>query len=773
MKKIFFGKFSKRFPVQVEENYYAGGSKESTWYGGMEVGDFVFPIYQGKVKKLWKVASFDKTPNPINPEGRVNFEVVKEYPEPIPISTKFVRYRHFDLDLNLLNKCVKSTASGKVGFFPISIIPSCPDPEDIDFNDSRNIFIALEKTFKDISFKDGDIRVLIDGQSELNIQEIQVYLAGNFSKYETLDSLYLSKNLPDQRYNLKALLDFAVKDQATNKEKYLRAVINGIQNNGFFKVNSPIRLYDNVLVGRKRTSSRKQDSRDVILSPSVDPDFVSVDYDEYQEFVDLLKFSPNLILYGPPGTGKTYSVGKIVEAFEFDRAKEEKTFQELNEEGRVRFVTFHQSFSYEEFVEGLRPVTTAKEELQNGEQGSSLKYKVQPGILRQIANKAVISQLQKEFTRNEFKNVGESNTVWKVSLGSRGKEEDVYKDCIDTNTIAIGWLPDQDLEGWHKQRIYKSLKDENSSWSENPTNDSDSINKFINEIQVGDVVVIFASITSIRAIGIVEGEYYWDKSKDSHYPHRRQVTWLRTFEKPIDILRYNGNVRLTMKTVYELTRIKFSDIKEMLELGEDENSKTESEALPHFLVIDEINRGNISKIFGELITLVEKDKRDKVKVQLPYSQSIFSLPSNLYLIGTMNTADRSIAILDTALRRRFVFKELEPNAEVIRNDNPIIEDDIDLALLLEKLNERITQKIDRDHRIGHSYFLNVYDLNQLRIVWYYQIMPLLMEYFYNDGEAIASIVSSAFIDKNTSQLKWITSDEEFKQAILNILSSKI
>ena len=773
MSNIFFGKISRQFPAQIEENYYAGGAKNSSWYGGIDIGDYVFPIYQGKVEKLWRVASFDDTPNRINQEGRVNFEVIKEYPEAVTISTKFIRYKHFELDLNLLNKSGKSTAMQKKGFFPIQTASSCPNPEDIDFNETRDIFIALEKTYKEASYKERDIRVLVNGQGELNIQEIQIYEAGRFSKYEPLDSLYLSRNQSGQRYNLKALLDFAVKDQATNKEKYLRAVINGIQNNGFFKVNSPVKLYDNVIVGRLRTKRKGRNSGGITpLPPVIDSEPTSEDYESYQEFVELLKFSPNLILYGPPGTGKTYSVEKIIEAFEFDRTQEEKTFQELSEEGRVRFVTFHQSFSYEEFVEGLRPVTSVSDDHQNEGQGDGLKYIVQPGILRQIANKAVISQLQEGTTKNEFQHVEESNRIWKVSLGSRGKEEDIYKDCIETNTIAIGWLTENNLEGWTKPKIYETLKAQGSVWSDNPSNDADTINKFVNEIQVGDIVLIFASVTSIRAIGIVKGDYELDHSKTNHYPHRRRVSWLKTFEKPVDILRYNGNVRLTMKTIYELTRIKFADIKEMLEIGETDDSKTESEALPHFLVIDEINRGNISKVFGELITLVEKDKRDKVKVQLPYSQNIFSLPSNLYIIGTMNTADRSIAILDTALRRRFVFKELAPDAEVIRNDNPTIEDDIKLADLLEKLNERITQKLDRDHRIGHSYFLNIYDLNQLRIVWYYQILPLLMEYFYNDGAAIASIVSSSFIDKKTAQLNWITSDEAFKQAILNILSAE-
>jgi 5-methylcytosine-specific restriction enzyme B len=187
-----------------------------------------------------------------------------------------------------------------------------------------------------------------------------------------------------------------------------------------------------------------------------------------------------------------------------------------------------------------------------------------------------------------------------------------------------------------------------------------------------------------------------------------------------------------------------------------------------FLVIDEINRGNISKVFGELITLIEKDKRDSLDITLPYSRKPFRLPANLYIIGTMNTADRSIAVLDTALRRRFVFKEIEPDPEVIKtSENPMVEDSIDLAKLLAALNARILEKYDRDHRIGHSYFLEQYSLRQFFLTWYYKIIPLLQEYFYNDGKAIARIIGEAFIDTRTCSPKMLEGDD-FVAAIARI-----
>jgi 5-methylcytosine-specific restriction protein B len=172
------------------------------------------------------------------------------------------------------------------------------------------------------------------------------------------------------------------------------------------------------------------------------------------------------------------------------------------------------------------------------------------------------------------------------------------------------------------------------------------------------------------------------------------------------------------------------------------------------MIVDEINRGNIAKIFGELITLIEQDKRGKFKVVLPYSKKVFSVPPNLVVIGTMNTADRSIAAIDTALRRRFTFVELEPDASIItKYDNPIVNDSIDLIKLLNALNEKIMIHFDRDHRIGHAYFMGIDSLSNFYQIWYYKVLPLLSEYFYNDVETISAIVGKSFIDNHGNFIK--------------------
>jgi 5-methylcytosine-specific restriction protein B len=187
-------------------------------------------------------------------------------------------------------------------------------------------------------------------------------------------------------------------------------------------------------------------------------------------------------------------------------------------------------------------------------------------------------------------------------------------------------------------------------------------------------------------------------------------------------------------------------------LDSSEDAKIASQ--PYYLIIDEINRGNIAKIFGEMITLIEKDKRESLSCTLPYSHKPFTMPKNLYLIGTMNTSDRSIALLDTALRRRFAFIEINPDVSIVERAHPTIGGNVSPSRLLQELNNRITEKIDRDHRIGHSYFLGddlvtKYDLFN---VWYYKVLPLLMEYFYNDVKQVSEIVGKEFFDTKTGEI---------------------
>ncbi|EQB2598520.1 McrB family protein, partial [Aeromonas salmonicida] len=192
-------------------------------------------------------------------------------------------------------------------------------------------------------------------------------------------------------------------------------------------------------------------------------------------------------------------------------------------------------------------------------------------------------------------------------------------------------------------------------------------------------------------------------------------------------------------------------LKQHCNLPSQYKAPSEGDFKPFVLIIDEINRGNVSRIFGELITLIEPSKRagasEALTTTLPYSKRPFSVPDNLYLIGTMNTADRSLAGLDIALRRRFVFEEMPPRADLL--DGVVIEDEghkVDVGRLLHTLNQRIEVLLDRDHCLGHAYFMPLKaaakpTLAQLGYIFQHQILPLLQEYFFEDWQRIAWVLN--------------------------------
>lgn len=187
---------------------------------------------------------------------------------------------------------------------------------------------------------------------------------------------------------------------------------------------------------------------------------------------------------------------------------------------------------------------------------------------------------------------------------------------------------------------------------------------------------------------------------------------------------------------------------------------------PYVIIIDEINRGNVASIFGELITLIETNKRsggnEELSVILPYSKKEFTVPNNVYIVGTMNTADRSVEALDTALRRRFSFREIMPDYSIIEKElgDKNFWNNSSISKILEKINKRITCLIDRDHQIGHSYFLRLKDVPSQEInsaiatIFSENIIPLLQEYFFNDFSKIGMVIGEGFLSKS----EWSAND---------------
>ncbi|MBW8365403.1 MAG: AAA family ATPase [Rhizobium sp.] len=322
-----------------------------------------------------------------------------------------------------------------------------------------------------------------------------------------------------------------------------------------------------------------------------------------------------------------------------------------------------------------------------------------------------------------------------MSFGIAGTTEGnrVFQECIANGYALLGWGDDVDFsECATVAEIRKKLEDEHND-VEKLDSQVRFVSTFKNEVKNGDLIVASQGNKAFRAIGEVIGDYeYLEAGAAGTYHQMRPVRWLAVFEgnRPVDDI-YEKNFQ--QSTLYRLDNdaIKFDTLEDLI------SDRQENGDQAFVLIIDEINRANISKVFGELITLLEPDKREgeenALTVKLPYSGDEFSVPSNLYVVGTMNTADRSIALLDTALRRRFEFEELQPSPETLQG---VSIDGVGLTAMLQALNERVEYLYDRDHTIGHAYFINVRTLEDLEATFRRKVIPLLQEYFYEDWSKV-------------------------------------
>ncbi|PTP77959.1 McrB family protein [Vibrio splendidus] len=392
----------------------------------------------------------------------------------------------------------------------------------------------------------------------------------------------------------------------------------------------------------------------------------------------------NQILYGPPGTGKTYhTIEAAVRAAEPEEyatlgidskkgATEEQRnylveqYESLSKAGRIRFVTFHQSYGYEEFVEGLKA---------NSEDGE-ISYDAEKGVFRQICDEAA-----KHTTDKAASKAHSFDLCWQV---------------------------------------------------------------FSEQLAEKDSLEITMSQTSFRVMDFNAKRIFFEKSNGKK-DHTLSINTLKDiFEGSRDYTSGLG--------VYYNPLVRY--LKGLVAIEQQPAIKRQN----YVLVIDEINRGNISKIFGELITLIEPSKRkggeEEIELLLPCSGDKFSVPSNLHIIGTMNTADRSLAMMDTALRRRFDFVEMMPRADLFSDH--CIEwhgQKIDLKSLLEALNKRIEVLYDREHTLGHAFLFPAYNaaksgqhelaFDELKAAFKNKIIPLLEEYFYEDWNKIRLVLGDS------------------------------
>lgn len=485
----------------------------------------------------------------------------------------------------------------------------------------------------------------------------------------------------------------------------------------------------------------------------------------------------NQILYGPPGTGKTYNtINKALEILGVEtqgksRAELKAKFDEFRQNGQIEFVTFHQSFSYEEFVEGIKPKFINSNE---SAESSKMEYEIKSGIFKQICDRA--KQYTKEFVIDQQVVkpyvLDKNKTLWRLyTLPDAKIDNDFFDECIKNGCVKAYY----DYGG-----VTLSEKAQNGDYVVIPSTNYGEMSK------------------TIRAFGILRDND--NKQTKENKIYYKNVDWLWVAKDENEIIRFD-KVNFNRPTFQRVKQGKESII-DYMDILLDKNKESFT-TKPCILIIDEINRGNISKILGELITLIEPSKRigasdeekarsignESLEVTLPYSNESFGVPSNLYIIGTMNTADRSIALLDTALRRRFEFVEMMPEPELLKNiwivkdteqrdnENQVIPEnrieELDkymseksncLYEILNSINNRIEFLLDREHTIGHAFFfekakfykndkLEWYELTleSLKEIFVKKIIPLLQEYFYDDYAKIDAVLNGNGMVKDFSK----------------------
>lgn len=719
MNKLFFGKIPQaNRPEQLTDGFYEA-PKSSSWFGDINIGDYCFAIGNNKIQ-FWRAKEWKE----VDGNDRLYFDIINEN---LNISiNNLIGIKYFKWTKALI---VLTSRSSKIAFHELDILNNEIDILNFGFSNFYNDKSLYRK-----------IKLIDSSEIEEESNDIQFYKDNDVLKLQSANFY------DDTVYNSFRDNTSFIGKGSKNKDNTLGRVLNAI------------------------FSGKKLGYEEISYRAFYDAFFCDYNEKEGAEVPTNITSTNNIketkqplnqILYGPPGTGKTYHTinkalaiieGKDEKELEKEERSEIKSrFDKYINLGQIVFTTFHQSLGYEDFVEGIKP------DIEEDKDGvRSVVYEKKDGIFKELCNKARVIPV--EFTDGKKYHFEDA---WNELISQVQSHQEIEQDYVLGILTPKKGLKITEITNSGNLRLTpKGINGKEYTVSFNRLKVLQ--NAFPNLSKVKNIDKEFRSI-----IGGMNSTAYWACLNFIN-------NWLE---------KTNGNRK----------------IKEPIEKPK-----------PHVLIIDEINRGNVSQIFGELITLIEKDKRagedEALEITLPYSHERFSVPNNLYIIGTMNTADRSVEALDTALRRRFSFEQMLPKPslllpekllyslwkkywninwdnvawledekqfcelfkiEILSNSDDkkkkLLEEEfekgsgsemfatmfsenaINFDSILLKINERLEALLSSDHLIGHSYFMGVYSLNDLKDVFYDKIIPLLQEYFYGDYGKIGLVLGYGFV----------------------------